>query len=77
MQIFHVVAGVALLVAIAFQVWLTVRVFRSNLFERDQKMNQAKLIWLLPVIGAAIVFSVLIQEDEALRQSKPKSHLRD
>lgn len=76
MHIFHFVIGAALLAAVAFQVWLTVRVFRSNLFERDQKMNQAKLIWLLPVIGAAIVFSVLIQEDEALRQSKPKTHLR-
>jgi hypothetical protein len=39
-------------------------------------MWQSKLIWLLPVLGAAIVFSVLAQEDESARQAKPKSHLR-
>jgi beta-lactamase regulating signal transducer with metallopeptidase domain len=38
--------------AAAFQVWVTVRVYRSRLYEPSQKSAQAKLIWLLPVLGA-------------------------
>jgi len=76
MDKFHIVLVLALVGTIAFQIWLTARVWRSTLFEREQKLWQSKLIWLLPVLGAAIVFSVLAQEDESARQAKPKSHLR-
>jgi hypothetical protein len=75
MDKFHIVLALVLLAIVGFQGWLTARVLRSNLFEREQKLWQAKLIWLLPVLGAAIVFSVHAQEDEATRQAKPKSHL--
>jgi hypothetical protein len=76
MDTFHIVLALALVAALGFQVWLTARVWRSTLYEREQKLWQSKLIWLLPVLGAAIVFSVLAQEDESSRQAKPKSHLR-
>jgi tellurite resistance protein TehA-like permease len=59
------VPAAALLVALGFQAWVTYRVWRSRLFERDQKLNQAKLIWLLPVLGAVMVFSVLSSEERA------------
>ena len=75
MDTFHLVLAAALVGVIGFQVWLTRRVWRSSLYERDQKLAQAKLIWLLPVLGAAIVFTVLQQEDEAARNAT-KSHLR-
>jgi len=42
-------------------------VWRTRVFERSQKLNQAKLIWLLPVLGAIMVFSVLHQEERADR----------
>ncbi|AKT40358.1 uncharacterized protein CMC5_045110 [Chondromyces crocatus] len=48
---------------VAFQVYLTVRVFRSGMYERKQKVWQAQLIWLVPIIGAGLVFTIL-QEDE-------------
>jgi hypothetical protein len=57
-----------LVIALAFQGWVTYRVWRSRVFERAQKFNQAKLIWLLPVLGAIMVFSVLSQEERAERE---------
>jgi len=57
-----------LLVALIFQGFVTYRVFRSRVFERAQKLNQAKLIWLVPVLGAIMVFSVLHQEERAERE---------
>lgn len=60
--------GILLLVALAFQTWVTVRVFRSRLYEPAQKSAQAKLIWLLPVLGAIIAFSVLTTEEQAERR---------
>ena len=59
--------AIPLLMAFAFQGWVTYRVFRTRVFERSQKLNQAKLIWLLPVLGAVMVFSVLHQEERAER----------
>lgn len=54
--------------AVAFQVWVTYRVYRSRLYEPSQKSAQAKLIWLLPVLGAIIAFSVLTAEEQRERR---------
>lgn len=59
--------GFLLLAGIVFQLWVTIRVFRSRLYEPSQKSAQAKLIWLLPVLGAVIAFSVLTTEEKAER----------
>ncbi len=70
------IAVVAVLAAlIAFQVWLTVRVFKSRLYDRKQKVWQAQLIWLLPIIGAGLVFSIL-QEDARADQPKHQEQKR-
>lgn len=52
-----------LVAAVTFQVWVTWRVWRSELFQRSQKVAQSQLIWILPVLGAVIVHSVLSEED--------------
>jgi cytochrome bd-type quinol oxidase subunit 2 len=52
---------------VAFQAWVTLRVARTGVYERAQKLAQAKLIWLVPVLGAALVMSVLHQEESAQR----------
>jgi len=57
-----------LVVALVFQVWVTVRLRRTPLFDSPQKNAQTKLIWLVPVIGAAIVFSVLVGEEQHERR---------
>jgi hypothetical protein len=59
-----------LLAALVFQVTVTRRVHRSSLFDRDQKRAQTKLIWLVPIVGAAIVFSVVASEEEAMRPKR-------
>ena len=66
-----IIAAVCLL--IAFQGWLTVRVFKSGLYDKKQKLWQAQLIWLLPIIGAGLVFTIL-QEDA--RAERPNQELK-
>jgi hypothetical protein len=58
------------LAALAFQVSVTRRVRRSSLFDRDQKWAQTKLIWFVPIVGAAIVFGVVASEEEAMRPKR-------
>ena len=66
-----VVLGTLLLIGIAvYQVRTTLRVWRSRAFDRPQKVAQSRLIWLLPVIGAAIVGSVL-EDEERRDQGNP------
>jgi hypothetical protein len=65
--------GALLVFAVGFQIWLTRRVWKSRSFERSQKILQSKVIWLLPVIGAVLVFSMMPEEDEPRRQN---THLK-
>jgi hypothetical protein len=61
-------------VLFAFQVWVTWRVWRTDLYLRNEKFAQFRLIWFLPLLGAIIVYSVLTEEDH--RQGPPPSHLK-
>lgn len=74
MGLFELAVGAAFLTLVAFQIWLTVRVFRSGLYERKQKIWQAQLIWLVPILGAGLVFSVM-RDDEAAERGA-RSHLK-
>jgi len=74
MGVLEVAVGLFLVCLVAFQVWLTVRVFRSKMFEHRQKVLQAQLIWLVPLIGAGLVFSILQEESPSDR--RPPSHLK-
>lgn len=63
--------GIALIVAtLIFQIWVTMRLRRTQIYDRFQKNAQTKLIWLLPVVGAAIVFSVLVSEEAYERKDQ-------
>jgi hypothetical protein len=64
---FFVILGLILL----FQARTTQRVWRSKLFDRKQKVAQSQLIWLLPLIGAVIVLSVLDDEDQREKGPPP------
>ena len=37
----------------------TWRVWRSDAYERDQKVAQTRLIWFLPLVGAVLVLMML------------------
>lgn len=67
------ILGALVLFAAGFQVWLTVRVWKSSSFERSQKMLQSKVIWLLPIVGAVLVYSMMPEEDKPRR---PNTHQR-
>ena len=74
MTTFDFFVATALLAVVSFQGWLTVRVFKSGLYERKQKIWQAQLIWLLPIVGAGLVFSVLREDQNAEREAS--AHLK-
>jgi hypothetical protein len=61
---------VILIAALVFQIWVTLRLRRTSIYDRSQKSAQAKLIWLVPIVGAAIVFSVLISEEAHERKDQ-------
>jgi putative copper export protein len=69
MPVFEILVALALLAVVAFQAWLTRRVFQSQLYERKQKIWQAQLIWLLPILGAGLVFSILQEDRKAERDA--------
>lgn len=81
MGVFEILIGAVILAVVAFQVYLTVRVFRSRMYERKQKVWQAQLIWLVPVIGAGLVFTILQEDDRSEREAEraardASSHLK-
>ncbi len=74
MSPFEIVIGVAIVSVLVFQAWLTRRVWKSQLYERKQKIWQAQLIWLLPILGAGLVFTILQEDRKAERDAS--SHLK-
>jgi hypothetical protein len=58
--------------ALIFQIFVTLRIRRTQLFEASEIRNQTKLIWLLPVVGAAIVFSVHVSEEQHERREQDR-----
>jgi hypothetical protein len=70
MVLFDLLVIAAIVALVGFQAWLTLRVFKSKLYERRQKIMQAQLIWLLPIIGAGVVFSVLQDDAKAERAAQ-------
>lgn len=74
MTAFDILVGVAIAALLVFQTYVTVRVIRSRMYEPRQKVWQAQLIWLLPIIGAGLVFTILQEDDRAQRDAS--SHLR-
>ena len=69
MPVFEIVLALVAAGVLAFQAWLTRRVFRSHLYERKQKIWQAQLIWLLPILGAGLVFTILQEDKQAERDA--------
>jgi hypothetical protein len=69
MPVFEIVLAFVAASVLAFQAWLTRRVFKSHLYERKQKIWQAQLIWLLPILGAGLVFTILQEDKQAERDA--------
>lgn len=58
----------AIILSLAFQSWLTARVWMVDAYDRAQKVAQSKLIWLLPIAGPVVVYLVLRQVREEGRR---------
>jgi hypothetical protein len=54
--VFAPALGLALL---AYQLYVTVRLLRFDGYTRTQKLLQLLVVWLLPLVGAMIVHSVI------------------
>lgn len=49
---------VAAMLAVALNVFATLLIVRSDRYDTPQKCYQAALVWLIPVIGAVLVWSL-------------------
>ena len=66
-----IVVVCALVALTVFQAILTRRVWRSDLYDRPQKLTQTRLVWFVPLVGAVIVFMMLSHasgEDQRARR---------
>lgn len=68
-------AAVLLVAIIALQVFATFRLRRSPSCSVEQKRVQTSLVWLVPVLGAVMVLSVLHQDGELFEKSAKSSHV--
>lgn len=50
---------VAATLLVGFNVFVSALIWRSSLFTRPQKISQSFVIWLIPIIGGVLTWSVL------------------
>lgn len=62
-------AVVIVVAALVFQIWVTLQVYRSELYDAAQKRAQTRLIWMVPLVGALVSFVVLTESGEPRRDS--------
>jgi hypothetical protein len=67
MESVDLVVGVGLLALALFQAAVSAWVFRSSMYDRQQKERQVWMIWLLPAIGASIALFLLLDETRSRR----------
>jgi len=64
----EIALGILVAVVMLLQVGITVRLCRSDLYTRGQKIAQCAMIWLLPVVGAIVVYTGLRHTDDVPRR---------
>jgi hypothetical protein len=63
MLAYALVLGIALVVGL--NTWISIRLLRSPYFERNQKIAQLVLIWIVPIVGAVVVAFVMTNESSS------------
>jgi len=63
------IAGTALVLFVALDAFATVAVLRSGMFTRGQKFMQLLLVWLVPLISAALA---LYFSNEPISESRAR-----
>ncbi|WP_437725638.1 hypothetical protein [Sorangium sp. So ce861] len=69
-----VISWATIAAAIVVQAYITARLWRSDLYSREHKIAQSALIWLLPVVGAIVVYAGLRQHDDVSRPTPNSEH---
>jgi tellurite resistance protein TehA-like permease len=57
---------------IAIQAGITVWLWRDEVYLKSEKIAQTKLIWLLPLLGAVMVGSMLLDEAKHQKNERKK-----
>lgn len=57
---------VLLLALIGFQIWVTRKIWGCTAYDRDQKAAQTRFIWLVPLLGAIVVFVIYLDANRPL-----------
>ncbi|KYG07359.1 hypothetical protein BE21_29710 [Sorangium cellulosum] len=63
----QVISWATIAAAAVAQAFITARLWRSDLYLSEQKIAQSALIWLLPIVGAIVVYAGLRQQDDVSR----------
>lgn len=61
------IGGAVLLAVVAYNVYVTRMIWRSEEFERPQQIGQTAFVWLVPLIGATVVKNVLRPDTRVYR----------
>jgi hypothetical protein len=69
-------AVLAIIGALVFQIWVTLRVRRSELYEGSEKAAQTRLIWMVPVFGALIAFGMLGHDEPQTKNPSDDRSMR-
>ncbi len=67
---------VAILLALAFQLYVTVRLIRYTGYSNGQKIAQLFIIWLVPIFGAWIV-NIIIHDTVTPTKPTDRNFTRD
>ena len=52
------------MIVIAINIYVTLRVVKSRAFSSVQKITISILIWVIPIVGAGIVYSFIASDDD-------------
>jgi hypothetical protein len=72
MEPIHVVISTVAVIC-AYQLWVSIQLLRSSMYEPTQKWFQLALIWLVPMVGAVVVQSMM-QSDGKPRYKPEKGY---
>lgn len=71
MDAYQVVFLLLLVLIVLVNVYVTIVVLRSELYERPQKLLQCTFIWLVPLLGAGLAYAIVRQRPEKGAESYP------
>jgi uncharacterized membrane protein YgcG len=66
----EIIIFVALAIVLYLNISASVHLAKSDMYSMSQKAIQGLLVWLVPVIGAAVVLSILLEDPGSARKGE-------